>query len=444
MSLFAILFSLLLNPLTAETSIPAGTDHLLVKTASNEFTVLTNSGFYTGINNEFSQFISYKDSTSLISTTPLKDFKICYINNTPYLLSPIEGHLYQFKDSLLTRIDKDVRKGYDYSPLFIPHKDKLYTLGGDVIFNNKNGLRVFDWESKTWKIIPTEGEIPPGVKNGLYQLINDELWVFHSNEVDQNLDETFVQNAYSLNFNTFKWKKQGIINPDFIDASQNIPLQAVISKEGLLVYNRENTKVFLVDISTNTFVETKLTSNDTFDSNIIHLENNNWEFTTNFKGNIELNSAKLNKNTSSNYFIRNQSIFQNKGMEILSISALILIVFIGYLFISKRKFKLSHEALSNGLKKIPLTDEEVKFLKILAKNKIVLNNEAMDIINDPNTTYDANIKRKNNLVSKIERKLKKTFREVLFTRQRYKDDMRHTAFYLKDGFSITCLHFEDE
>ena len=60
----------------------------------------------------------------------------------------------------------------------------------------------------------------------------------------------------------------------------------------------------------------------------------------------------------------------------------------------------------------------------------------MDIVIDPNNTYDANIKRKNNLVSKIERKLKGTFKSVLFSRERYKDDMRHTAFYLKNGYSI--------
>jgi hypothetical protein len=68
----------------------------------------------------------------------------------------------------------------------------------------------------------------------------------------------------------------------------------------------------------------------------------------------------------------------------------------------------------------------------------------MDIVLDPNTTYDANIKRKNNLVSKIERKLKKTFNEVLFSRERYKDDMRHTAFYLKNGFSIKLIESIDE
>jgi hypothetical protein len=125
-------------------------------------------------------------------------------------------------------------------------------------------------------------------------------------------------------------------------------------------------------------------------------------------------------------------------------SILMLFVLLIYILANRRNFKLTQETLSNGLKKIPLSDEEVKFLKILAQKKIVLNNEAMDIIHDPSTTYDANIKRKNNLVSKIERKLKKTFHEVLFSRERYKDDMRHTAFYLKNGYSIKCLNIEDE
>jgi len=444
LSIFAIFSSFLLNVSTT-TTIPAQTDHILVKINSEGFAILTPDGFYMGAHQSLSEFISYKDSIRVNTNSALKDFKISYIGDTPYLLSPMDGFVYQFKDSLLTRIDRDLRQANDYQPLYFSHKNQLYTIGGKIIFNNKNSLKVFDWESNTWKFIPTSGEIPPGIKKALYQIIDDQLWVFHANEVDENLDEKFIQNAYSLDLNTLKWKKQGIINPSFIKNTQNKDLRGINTANGIVIYCNQNQNSFIIDIKTNQLIKNNLSNQLEISSNAINLDHNQWVYTSESSANrLRINQSELNPYSESEYFIRNQSLFEGKVKEFSSLGLFLLFSFIGYIFISRKKFKLTPEGLSNGLKKMPLTEEEIKFLSILAQNKIVLNNEAMDIVLDPNTTYDANIKRKNNLVSKIERKLKKTFNEVLFSRERYKDDMRHTAFYLKNGFSIKLIESIDE
>lgn len=444
LSIIAVFSSFLLNASTTS-SIPAQTDHILVKTDRKEFAILTPDGFYMGTQESLSDFIKYKDSTSVRTNSPLKEFKISYIEETPYLLSPMDGFVYVFKDSLLTRIDRDLRQANDYEPLYFSNQNKLYTLGGKIIFNNKNSLKVFDWDSNTWKFIQTTGEIPPGIKNALYQIIDDQLWVFHANEVDDNLDEKYIQNAYSLDLNTLKWKKQGIINPSFILNTQNNDLKSVATEKGIVVYNEQNKTSFVVDVKTNQLIKNNISSQLEISSNAINIDQNQWIYTSKSNtNNLRVNHSELNPYSESEYFIRNQSLFEGKIKEFSSLGLFLLVSFIGYIFISRKKFKLTPEGLSNGLKKMPLTEEEVKFLSILAQNKIVLNNEAMDIVLDPNTTYDANIKRKNNLVSKIERKLKKTFNEVLFSRERYKDDMRHTAFYLKNGFSIKLVESIDE
>jgi hypothetical protein len=444
LSIFAIFSSFLLNVSTT-TTIPAQTDHILVKTNSDGFAILTPDGFYMGAQQSLSEFISYKDSTRVNTNNALKDFKISYIGETPYLLSPMDGFVYVFKDSLLTRIDRDLRQANDYQPLYFSHQNQLYTIGGKIIFNNKNSLKVFNWDSSTWKFIPTSGEIPPGIKNALYQIIDDQLWVFHANEVDENLDEKYIQNSYSLDLNTLKWKKQGIINPSFIINTQNKDLKSVATEKGIVVYNEQNQTSFVVDVKTNQLIKNNISNQLEISSNAINIDQNQWIYTSESNANnLRVNQSELSPYSESEYFIRNQSLFEGKVKEFSSLGLFLLFSFIGYIFISRKKFKLTPEGLSNGLKKMPLTEEEVKFLSILAQNKIVLNNEAMDIVLDPNTTYDANIKRKNNLVSKIERKLKKTFNEVLFSRERYKDDMRHTAFYLKNGFSIKLLESIDE
>jgi len=442
MNLVALFLTVLMSSTTPKSiGTPiAATDHLLVKTGLRDFAILTKEGFYTGNEQQLSTFIRYKDSAVLQSRTDIKEFKVCHIANTPYLLSPIEGYLYAFKDSLLQRVDEDLRQAYDYKPIYFTYNNELYTLGGKIIFNHKSSLKVFDGDTKQWKFMTTSGELPPGIKDGVYQLIGDELWVFHANEVEDNLDEKYIQNAYSINLKTLVWKKQGIINPDFIKNTEGQDIEVYKVAQGLMIFNKSNNDSYLTDIPSNKLRAGNLSNITTLSSNTVPIPNNKWVHTTLANGNkLQVVVAELELQNTADYFIRNQSIFFNMTMEFSAIGIMILLTFISFTLLSRRRFNLTPEGLSNGLKRIPLSEEEVQFLTILAEKKIVLNNEAMDIIHDANTTYDANIKRKNNLVSKIERKLKKTFSEVLFSRERYKDDMRHTAFYLKNGYSIKLL-----
>jgi len=445
MTLFLFFFSLFFNPTIAQVNLNSETDHVLVHGTGGTYHVLTPEGYYNGSELNLSEFKIYSDSTKVSTPIPLREMVINYVNDTPYLIAPIDGFVYQFKDDQLKRIDQGLRQANDYAPLYFTYEGYLYSLGGNIVFNHRNSLRVFNHDTNNWELVTTSGTIPEGIKNAFYSQKDQELWVYHAHKIDNDFNESILKNAYSLDLKTLEWRKRGIINPLFMSQTQNIPLQFVSMEQSVELFDGASATSYSIDLNQNTLTTTPIKQLVPIAANSISVGPNQWLYTTlDTQGAIAMGRIDFQTSDQIDYFIRDERLFKGGVMGVGISSILMLFVLLIYILANRRKFKLTQETLSNGLKKIPLSDEEVKFLKILAQKKIVLNNEAMDIIHDPSTTYDANIKRKNNLVSKIERKLKKTFHEVLFTRERYKDDMRHTAFYLKNGYSIKCLNIEDE
>ena len=439
------LFSVLSLSLTAQVSLSSDKDHVLVHGSKGSYYVLTQTGYYKGSELELSEFKPYKDSPVVESPIPLSQLNINYIDSIPYLIAPIDGYVYRFKDEQLKRIDKGLRQANDYDPLYFTLDKKLYSLGGHIVFNHRNSLQVFNEQTKNWELLTTTGNIPKGIKNGFYSLKGKELWVYHAHEIDYDFDESILKNAFSLDLEQLQWRERGIVNPVFNEQTAFSALQYVSGPNTIELFNPKTAISYSIDLDQNTLTTTPVETLIPIAANSISMGNNQWLYTTiGTDGAIQMGLVDFEPGDQIDYFIRDERLFKGGLNGVAIASLLMLLILLGFILSNRKNFKLSQESLSNGLKKIPLSEEEAKFLKILAEKKIVLNNEAMDIIHDPSTTYDANIKRKNNLVSKIERKLKKTFHEVLFTRERYKDDMRHTAFYLKNGYSIKCLNLEDE
>lgn len=411
-------------------------DHLLIKNGTDGFIVLTAQGYMEGQGAILDSLTAYQDSLVLLPNRKISDLKVVYSNYKPFLIDPIEGFVYEFNNNSIQRIDRDYRHSYSYTPMFFSKDNELYAVGGTVNLNNNNALKHFNWDTKVWENITTNGIVPKGVKNAIYCFKGNALWAYHLKSIDDEFNEKEILNAYSLDLSNYHWRKQGVINPS-LNKLVTDESKSTKAKYMNVVYNKEINSLITLDVINNNISINPLNNLPTFEQ-IIALDRENITYTY-YDINQKLmayNTHIKDQNNHLDYLVRDQRVFRDLQFGILAIIGTFLAIGLIGLNLSSKKYTLSGETLSNGVKKIQLEEREIEFITILADKKIVLNNEAMDIVIDPNNTYDANIKRKNNLVSKIERKLKGTFKSVLFSRERYKDDMRHTAFYLKNGYSI--------
>ena len=110
----------------------------------------------------------------------------------------------------------------------------------------------------------------------------------------------------------------------------------------------------------------------------------------------------------------------------------------------KNKYTFEKGILSNGIKKVTISDIEGAefFLQELSKNGKISNNDLLTYFNDDSISMDMITKRKNKMVQELETLLYNQFKRILFERLRDPEDHRQAIYKLKEGKSIVCYTTE--
>jgi len=74
-----------------------------------------------------------------------------------------------------------------------------------------NDLWAFDWETRTWGEITTQGDVPAPRYDGGAVIVGDELWIVGGNTSADGLNSTPRGDAYALDLNTNTWR---LVSPD--------------------------------------------------------------------------------------------------------------------------------------------------------------------------------------------------------------------------------------
>ena len=142
-------------------------DFLLVEKDSTSFYAFTKKGVYTSLllgEGEYSTKYSEYSSEVPKSLSGIYFNTLSPLNGdgATYFLFPGGGLLFQFKNNTIIRVDESFAHRNQYSGFFFSHKNELYLLGGYGYWEAKNYLTKFNFQSKSWDIVPTQGSAPKG------------------------------------------------------------------------------------------------------------------------------------------------------------------------------------------------------------------------------------------------------------------------------------------
>ena len=149
-------------------------DFLLVKKDSISFYVFNKKGvhvstFKNKINID-SEFKPYKEKVpKSLNSVLFNSLSSVNLHGVIYFLFPGGGVLYRYSDNRIERIDKSFPHRNQYSGYFFSFKDNLYLLGGYGYWTAKNYLTRFNFQSGTWEIVNTTGQLPKkGINQGSF------------------------------------------------------------------------------------------------------------------------------------------------------------------------------------------------------------------------------------------------------------------------------------
>lgn len=413
------------------------TNHLLLRQPNNQFIVLLDTGYISGDSNKIYDLKKYSEPVKLESGLKINQLKTVYSEKEVFLVDPNEGHVYIFEDEKIKRLDNDYRFVYPYPPIFFSFNESLYLVGGNFEINEYNTVKRFNFKTKRWDNIKTNGFYPKGTKEAIFNIVDDLLWIYNANSLNEELNEKPVLNAYSLDLINFEWKKQGVVNPalnNFWSKANN----TYVNNDVYMAHNKATNRLLRFNILKNSLESSSFLFNRTIE-NFIPLNERQLlvSFLSTEEKELKLEVVpQISFLEKVTYLVRNQEVYKILQKDLFY--AIVFFFVFGMLTLSylRKIFVLNDNILTNGIKRLILEDDEVEFITYLAKRKVVLNDDVLKIVHNPTRTYDANIKRKNNLVSKVNRKIRKTFKMKLFSQERYREDMRQTAFYLGKGFVI--------
>lgn len=129
----------------------------------------------------------------------------------------LAGFHYVFKlvgDSAI-RLDKSKYHGSDFRRYIFEWRKNLYSLGGYGMFQSNNILKYFNTKTNEWTYKPVKGDIPMAI-TGISFIKDSTLYSFNNFISGNNMEsDKDIENIYTLNLNSFEWKKKENKNLNF-------------------------------------------------------------------------------------------------------------------------------------------------------------------------------------------------------------------------------------
>ena len=428
---------------------------LLVNYKDSTLGIFSREGVRFYNNKSISDLVPYKTPLDPSLDRPISALKPIYIKDKLYFIYPGGGVVYEYLDFSLKRIDAAFKFNNSYNAKVFVYKDQLFSIGGYGFWSGIDFLTQYNEALGTWSIIDTTGELPGSIVQGGMIILNNELWlVSFSNMVTNSQTMKHIPNAYVLNLDTKIWKRKGIINEKFTSLfKEDESYKSIALKDSLYFFSARNSISAKIHIPSNKVIlgnTSNRISNITFENQLVSFRDSLYYATYSIQGSkdrvqiVTFDAHPQFSVTDSFYFQRNNAVIILYG-SILTLGIITLIFgSIFYLKSRKNKYTLEKGILSNGIKKITVSDIEGAefFLQELSKKRKISNNDLLSYFNDDSISMDMITKRKNKMIQELETLLYNQFKRILFERLRDPEDHRQAIYKLKKGKSIVCYTTE--
>ena len=420
-----------------------GDDFLILEGENpNYYYVLTSEGYYLSdspeILNNYSKPIPESLNVEFNTLTSVTH------NSKSYLLYPGGGLLYSFINGSIERIDRSFPHRNQYGGYFFSFKNNLFLIGGYGFWQTKSIITRYNFNNGDWEIINATGQLPKGLDQGTYFVKDDNLYVFDFlSRNTSNQKENRDNNIYSLNLESFNWKKLGVIS-DLIPSVNQVKGIKRFFKIGdkLVISYSDDPEFFVVDFEKNRIEKFKDELLFYKSMNPIVKENKIIGAIKNpVTGDVSIESfntinSDYNQIDKPSYLYRgSKEFFKYIYLSFSFLIGLVIVLGIYYKRISS-SYILNKNFISSSGNSISILEDEYKILKLFVKEKIVLNSSIMEIFHENNKTKDFSIKKKNKTILSLEKKLSLIFKKSFIKKEKSKNDSRQVNYILNKGVKI--------
>lgn len=362
--------------------------------------------------------------------------------NEVYFLYPGGGILFKYCDGVFERIDESFAHRNQFSGHFFEYKKELYLLGGYGYWRSNSLLTKYNFSSKSWEIVPTNGQAPPlGVNAGSYVLDKNNLYVFDFyHRIDDK--DTKNNNLFKLNLDGFVWEKKGALNSGFYDAIliKNFEIIAPF-KNSLFQQNLNGNNIRIITPSENKLDFYNAESLPNINDKVIIVGSNIVYPILSADRKYQTITVKDLENLTlidEQYFTNDFNLFKNYFLYVALFCG--LLIFLTFIKFKKEKFVffISENNLSGMNHSIQISKDEKFIIQLisLSKNKKVDNSLILNYFKNNNVSLDASVKRKNKVVDELNRKFLDSFKLVLVLKSVKKSDSRQAVYSLNPVIDI--------
>jgi hypothetical protein len=290
------------------------------------------------------------------------------------------------------------------------YNNEIYRYGGYGFFSARDFIIKYDFNTNEWESIETENEIAPtGRFSNFHSIDDDEFIILGGTTVDLKKREnrTLLDDSWTFSFEELRWK--------FIQSSKYFELydSFAFTYENKII-NRNKNEMQVFDIKSNKLeifdINTTFLKNDKRFK--VHFFNNKFHFIVTRNNNQKV---MVSRNESEFFGPKTREIYLGDKTEFLSVFIIILIIILILFLITKFKRYYNSIFIYNDKIKyrrnfVSISKYEFIVLKEFLKNNNILeNNIIQDLVNQDQYDRSHNIRRKNNLIVKLDSKFKYLF-----------------------------------
>ena len=307
------------------------------------------------------------------------DYEIFENKDSIFFVSINGGLVYTLNDKdLFNRIDKsfDHKMQSDSSVIF--EKDTIFKFGGYGFWSMRKLMTYYDSKQSEWYPKPnSEKGLDEGYSNSILLSDNDDFYILGGYKMNGLLEVLPNKKVHHFDGNKEKWTEIGEINSNL----SNKDFYFVLGTDFYLINESNVQKYDVKNNSITSYKKHSLLYKSVLKKHTIIIKENQVVFVTFENNNQYLNSLPLNELLGNP--LNKKRLIKTNYLPIYFLVIIVLLIFILH---KKYKIKqiriiVSKNQLLIGSKSSDISDLQYKIIKIIIKNKMVLNKD-FDTLNE--------------------------------------------------------------
>jgi len=307
------------------------------------------------------------------------DYEIFENKDSIFFVSINGGLVYTLNDKdLFNRIDKsfDHKMQSDSSVIF--EKDTIFKFGGYGFWSMRKLMTYYDSKQSEWYPKPnSEKGLDEGYSNSILLSDNDDFYILGGYKMNGLLEVLPNKKVHHFDGNKQKWTEIGEINSNV----SNKDFYFVLGTDFYLINESNVQKYDVKNNSITSYKKHSLLYKSVLKKHTIIIKENQVVFVTFENNNQYLNSLPLNELLGNP--LNKKRLIKTNYLPIYFLVIIVLLIFILHkkYKIKQTRIIVSKNQLLIGSKSNDISDLQYKIIKIIIKNKMVLNKD-FDTLNE--------------------------------------------------------------